>query len=486
MMAALIDNDLISCLICSETFLKNGYVSHVKACTLYYPYTTKLSNNIYQCKLCSNIYKNKYCINRHFNKCLQKNCPSLINDSSANITINIQNNVQNNVHNNVQTHNIIQSHNNVQTNHIQNLMIQDTILVELGNEDLTLLTIAQRNQILSANINAVLEAIKIINFNDDFPNYKNINIQQMMKKLTSIELKLFLEKYIKIRTENTRALFNQYELDELSGLLDITSIRLTDIDKRIIRETLQKYETGASDPLIQKRIHNVLLNNGNYTKRLTQQQFRAKHYMIPDNPQIQLYYDYLYEINIKLQVINTYQEPLYLKQNLCTDGTFLDNVFDMNLVEFTEYIELIPVENLFFVLLKEICFNSLNIQNTSILYIFSEELNTYDFYIHLNVHGFTKITKNLLYSLLRDNFIDYGKKYIYKKHENSVFYTEYRNKVIQSYQIVMNKDNPYDEQSFWNIQMENLYQLITKSNKRLINDDDNIDHPIRKRLKSTQ
>ena len=99
--------------------------------------------------------------------------------------INTQNNINNNTNNNIQNNNI-QNNNINNINNIQNNNINVTY-VKFGNENLSeILTEKEMKKILSHVRLSVEESIKMVHFNDNRPQYKNIFITNMKDNLAYI------------------------------------------------------------------------------------------------------------------------------------------------------------------------------------------------------------------------------------------------------------------------------------------------------------
>lgn len=163
------------------------------------------------CEYCDNSYSSKYTLTRHHNTCKKKPVISIQNDGDNNINGDENINGNNNLYNSEQH---VNSHN---TQNITN------VIVNLGNENLAeLLSAKEQIKILNKRNKCLEYAIQYIHFNDRFPQFKNIMIDDL-KSDKAFKFDINKKDYIVVKK------------DEL--LDDIIENRLSDIDEfRTINE----------------------------------------------------------------------------------------------------------------------------------------------------------------------------------------------------------------------------------------------------------
>lgn len=171
---------------------------HCNICDKYYKTYKSLytHNSIYhnnteevgkQCEFCNKSYATKYTLDRHYTTCNSKpintninNTNNNNNDNNHNDNNHIKGDYNNHINGNENDNINGNDNNNVNgdDNHINSHNI--SVIVNLGNENLSeLLTVKQQLNILNKRNKCLEYIIKYIHFNDKFPQFKNIMIDDL-------------------------------------------------------------------------------------------------------------------------------------------------------------------------------------------------------------------------------------------------------------------------------------------------------------------
>lgn len=238
---------MLKCPKCSKIYQYNSGLSrHLKS----------HSSNNYECHLCNRNFSRKYCLDRHLKTCQSKQVKNVevselmpeneqlemakkYNMSKDDVNkfmsvshgiANVNNSdVNNNSNNTINSHN--QKNNNIQ------------IIVKLGDEDLeNVFTPVEQRKILNQRYNALEYLIKYTHFNDQYPKFQNITIEDIKSKYAQLYDE---DKENFILTDRDKLIDDliEFRLNDIVDFLKLNSNFIGIRTKNIIKQHIEKLET---------------------------------------------------------------------------------------------------------------------------------------------------------------------------------------------------------------------------------------------------
>jgi hypothetical protein len=231
----------------------------------------KFLNKAYDCDHCDKKFTSDKAKKYHMKKTCKKN-PLLHEiekikkelEESKNKIEQLEKQNKNNITNNI-ANNIATNSNNTNNTNIQNNTINQNIIIDFGNEDISLLEFKEKMSIIKKCYDSIVECIRLTHCNDRLPEQKNIKLSNLRSafaqkmndgKFEAISMDELLEDTIFNRADDVRNILEEYK----KKIPENTIIKVEDLlfkvetrDKKQIKKEKEKAKLLLYNDYIQHK-----------------------------------------------------------------------------------------------------------------------------------------------------------------------------------------------------------------------------------------